>query len=122
MQKVSWKPLVPTSSIFTSTSTRASRTARGTGTAKTGPIRMLSWTLSSNRTSGHALRHGDVEDRARGLDQLVRTNGAVSVADEPEHQRIAEVLGGDQVEPVALLDGVGGDGGKGRRARLRHDP
>src|SRR5208283_5194730 len=106
--KVSWNPLVPTSSTVTSASARASITALGTDTGMNGPIIRLSWTLLSIGRARDPLRHRDGDRGAGGLHELVRADGAVCVAQDPEEQRVAEVGCGQQVRPVARLDRVRG--------------
>ena len=49
-----------------------------------------------------------------------RPHGTVGVADHPEDERVAEILGGDEVEPVALHDDVLRDRREVLGAWLRH--
>src|SRR5271157_3042277 len=105
---VSWNPLVPTSSTVTSTSASASSMALGTATGMNGPIMRLSWTFLSIGRARDALGHRDGDLRPGGFHQLMRADGAVGVAQDPEEQGIPEVGRGQQIQPVALLDRVGG--------------
>src|SRR5208283_833648 len=108
MLKVNWNPLVPTSFTVTSASASASITARGGVSGKIGPIIRLSCTLLSIAAPRYALGHGDLQDGTRRLDHRVWLDSAIGVAQQPEQERIAKVLGRQQIEPVALLNGVSG--------------
>ena len=121
MLKVSLKPLWPTSTTFTSTSASASITARGGVSGMIGPMRGVAGRYRAFGAPGTPCGVVMFSTRSRSGDQVVRLDGAVGVADQPEHQRIAEILRGDQVEAVALLHGVLRDGGEVGSARLGHD-
>src|SRR5262249_25671195 len=124
---VSLNPLWPTSTTFTSTSVSASITARGGVSGMNGPINRRSSTLSSIRLSDirrprHAQRRRDVQHLAGGGHEIVGVDRAVGIADQPEDQRVAEVLRGDQIEAIALPYRVLRDGGEIGRAGMRRDP
>src|SRR5580700_8692094 len=86
-----------------------------------GPIIKLSCTLSSISTSRDSLRHGYTQDRARSGHQSIGNHSAVGIAQEPGEQWVAQVFGGEQVEPVALLNGMLRHRGIIRGAGLRHE-
>src|SRR5208337_3740093 len=121
MLNTSWKPLSPTSSIFPSTDASASMTARGGVIGTIGPIISESWTFLSTRRSRHAKRRSDREDGARRRGEIVGPDRAVGVADQPGHQRIAQIFRGDEIEPVALPHDMARDRRVVGRPRLRHD-
>src|ERR1035437_6381798 len=121
--KVSLNPLWPTSSTCTSTSANASITALGGVNGMIGPIIRLNCTLlSSTGHSRYALRHRDVDDRARCLQQCVGPDRPISVANQPVDPRISQVVGGQKVQPVPLPYAVLRHRGIILGSRLGHDP
>src|SRR5215813_1336080 len=118
---VSWNPLAPVSFTCTSADVNASVSGFGTGTATTGPastVRYRPLPIANSRWN----RGGDRNlDRAADLcGQLIGIGCTVGVADHPEQQRIAEILRGEIVQPVAVDHNVI----QKRRVngRLRNDP
>src|SRR5262249_14800987 len=104
---LSWNTLGPSLWAVTSTLVRALRTSAGTGVGTPGPIisvRLMP--LRSTVASREAGRQGDAQDPAHGRRQVLRAHGAVGVADPPELLRIAQVLGGDHIQALALLHHV----------------
>src|SRR5918911_893851 len=109
--KVTWKPerSLP---LVTEIERRASITTRGAGTGTAGPISSVRWTPSSIRGSGDALRQGDADARADPGGELVGLQGGVGVGQAPELFRVAQDLGGDVVEALALRHHVEAQGGE----------
>src|SRR6516225_1947411 len=100
MLKVNWKPLWPVSVTCTSTPASASSTTRGTVRGMMGPIITLNWTLLSIGRSRHTLRQGDLQHFSRRFHQLIGPNRSVRVANEPENQRISQILGSNEIQAV----------------------
>ena len=77
------------------------------------PLRSLplvTCTLTSASTTdcgaGDAFGQRDAQTPSNRLGQLRRAQRAVGVAQTPELFRVAEVMRGDVIEPLALRDGV----------------
>ena len=85
-------------------------------------LHFFSWVCISSCAlhSGHALRRDDGEYSPGSGEEVVGGDGSIGVAEQPEDQRVAKILSGDQVEPVVLANGVLGDGCEVGRAGLRH--
>src|SRR4051794_1693773 len=101
---LSWKP-VRSPPLVICTLLSASMTRRGAGTGTPGPTNSVICTFLSIARRGDALRQSDA-DTLSGLGQLQGIDDTVGVADAPVLLRIAEVLGGDGVDALALFGAV----------------
>ena len=118
-RSVSWKPSPVAASLVTSTRRSALVSAAGAGSGIVSPTsssrRMPSAPVSIVSPPGS----GDRRRRRPGASvELGRPQHAVGVADAPELRRVAEVAGGDVVEPLALARRRARRSvGRGRRGR-----
>src|ERR1700722_9181265 len=90
-----WKPLGRSDREITSTLVNASSTSFDTGKGTAGPI--MSVKSSPLDNSGDSFRQRDSQRGPRCL-EIVRTHGAIGVADAPKQLGIAQVLRGDVVQ------------------------
>src|SRR5688572_26807478 len=95
-----------------STLCSASSTKRGAGTGTAGPIMSVRWMPFNMRgrllgaRGRHALRQRDANHVAGSRGEIVRTQRAVGIAHAPELFRIANVAGGQDIEPLPFDDEV----------------
>ena len=115
-------PLRPVADTLTSAETSARPiSGLGTGTASTGPTRSVRYNpLAIARPRGYTRSQRDLDRPANLRGQLVGIRRAVGVADHPVEDRIAEELGRQVVQPVAVDDRVGL--GRGIDVGLGDDP
>src|SRR6187455_1577000 len=105
MRNVISKPLCVSPELdSTFTSCTASSTARGTGTATTGPIMSCRRTGSAIARPRDSLGKRDAQAAADGVGKVARVDDAVRVGEAPPHLRVAEVPRGEHVAAVALDD------------------
>src|SRR6476619_7782557 len=88
----SWKRLVLSLLIVTLTEVSASSTSCETGTGTTGPIMRVRLKPLAILHSGNVLRQSDSEAAPDRLEQFVRPDCAVGVAEPPELLGIAKIL------------------------------
>src|SRR5262249_46215867 len=112
-----WKTLGPSADVVTCTCVSASRMSCETGSGTAGPIISVRGTPVSIRRPPDALGQGDEHPATDGLDQLVGAERGVRVAQPPEQLGVAQVPGGQVVEPVPLCNRVLLDHGEPLRRR-----
>src|SRR4051794_3440643 len=90
-EKLSSKPLRPTSLVVTVTSVSASTTTRGAGTGTSGLTYSCTFTPLSTAASREAGRQRDAQRAAGDLGQRVGAQRAVGIAQAPELFGVADV-------------------------------
>src|SRR6478735_2876690 len=107
MAKLSWKTLAPSVLEVTSMLVSASRTSFDTGIRTADSvITVILMPLRSNRSSGNAGRQADAQNTSDRGCKFFRAHGAIGVTYAPEKLRVAEILRGQNIEPVNLTDRV----------------
>src|SRR5262245_39443241 len=105
--KVNSNPLCASPEVVaTCTLVSASSTSWDTGTGIAGPIIKVRWMPLSIGRSWYSFRQRDTQPAAGSFGQLIGTDRRIGVAQPPELLRVAEVLHGEQVQSIALCDGV----------------
>src|SRR5580704_5610742 len=100
--KASSKPLMLVPDVVTVTLVSASSTISGSGTGTAGPTISVRLMPLSTWHPGNALRQRDAQLPTHGLDQLVRAQRPVGVAEPPVLLRIAQIFGREIVQAIAL--------------------